>query len=274
MRRQVLAASLIGASFGCVSLAFWALAGETKTPTRSGNSSRSSGVSHTTPRPTSSGSASKNTSGRSIPSGTSRAGGALHSVGGTQFKGGAHPAGTHTLSAEFTTHGSKVQHQLQFDHHWHHWHHPWIWGSAVYLPASNSGLVVSAPTGNTLSVLNGANIARPIRLAGVAAPLPGQPFFAESQQHLATLALNHHVRTFQVGVDRDGTVVAHVFLRDGVNLNERQLRDGMAFNLADDGYELSLGNAEQQAIASNTGLWVQPNPVAPWFAHGWWHHHR
>jgi micrococcal nuclease len=267
MRRQVLGASIIGALIGCASLAFWGWAGESsKPPARSSSSSHSSGVSHTgSTRSTSSGSG---TSGRSISGATSRSGGA------SQFKGGAHPAGAHTLSADFATHGSKVQHQLQSDHHWHHWHHPWIWGSAVYLPASNSGLVVSAPTGNTLSVLNAANIARPVRLAGVAAPLPGQPFFAESQQHLAALAVNHHVRTFQVGVDHDGTVVAHVFLHDGVNLNERQIHDGLAFNLADDGYDLALGNAEQQAIASNTGLWVQPAPVAPWFAHGWWHRHR
>jgi endonuclease YncB( thermonuclease family) len=134
--------------------------------------------------------------------------------------------------------------------------------------------VVNALSGNTLSVLNAGNIARPVRLAGVAAPLSGQPFSGESQQHLAALAVNHHVRTFQVGVDGDGTVVAQVFLRDGVNLNERQIHDGMAFNLADDGYDLALGKAEQEAMAGNTGLWVQPHPVAPWFAHGWWHHHR
>jgi endonuclease YncB( thermonuclease family) len=164
---------------------------------------------------------------------------------------------------------SRTQQHLHLHewHHWHHWYHHWWWGAVVVLPASNSGLVTSVPNGNTLSVLDAGNVPRRVRLAGVAAPVAGQPFFSESTAHLSGLALNHHVNTFNVGVDADGTPVAQVFLRaSGVNLNERQVHDGMAWNLADDGYDSALGGAEQEAMAARAGLWSLDNPVAPWLA--------
>ena len=247
------------------SLAATALAGN---PPSKGSSSKSTshstGSSHTT--------SSRSTSGHTSSSTSKSTGSIMHQSTGTSagntFKNGPHPPGSHVLGAELMAHTSLMQQHLHRNewHRWHHWHHHWIWGSMVFLPVSHAGLVTAVPNGNTLSVMDAGNIPRRIRLAGVAAPVAGQAFFSESQQHLSALALNRHVRTFSVGVDADGTTVARVFLRDGTYLNERQLHDGMAWNLADDGFDAALGNAEQAAMAGGTGLWTQNFPIAPWLA--------
>jgi endonuclease YncB( thermonuclease family) len=104
-----------------------------------------------------------------------------------------------------------------------------------------------------------------VRLAGVAAPTLGQPFSAQSQQHLAALAMGRHVRVFQTGVDSTGTIVGQVFLAgSGTNLNERQLRDGMAFNSVNDGFAPQLAAAEEAALMARAGLWNGNRPIAPW----------
>lgn len=104
-----------------------------------------------------------------------------------------------------------------------------------------------------------------VRLAGVAAPLSGQPFSSQSQQHLTAIAMGRHVRIFQTGVDGNGTIVGQVFLSNsGINLNERQLRDGMAFNSVNDGFASSLAAAEEAALTARAGLWQAQHPMAPW----------
>lgn len=69
---------------------------------------------------------------------------------------------------------------------------------------------------------------------------------------------------FQTGVDPNGTVVGQVFLAgSGTNLNERQLRDGMAFNSVNDGFAPTLAAAEESALMARAGLWNGKRPIAP-----------
>jgi micrococcal nuclease len=266
-KHRILALIVIG------SLTAWGLAGTPPSKSSSSRpSSHSTGSSHATPSPshTSGGHASSSTSKSTGSSVHQSTGSSSHQTISTtsQFKNGPHPPGPHVLGTEMLAHASRMEHHFHRHewHRWHHWHHHWIWGAVVFLPVSHSGLVTAVPNGNTLSVMNAANVPRRVRLAGVAAPVAGQGFFSESQHHLAALALNKHVRVFSVGADADGTTVARVFLRDGTYLNERQLRDGMAWNLADDGFDGGLGSAEQVAMAARAGLWTQNLPLAPWLA--------
>ena len=202
---------------------------------------------------------------------------------------------------------SKVQQQLSANGQWHHWqHHHWNWGEYGYLPTNASSMVVGVPTGNSLTVTNSAGLGAglgygtvvvqsraqrvaqhrglsvagmpvvgpvanqsfvTVRLAGVASPIAGQPFAAQSQQHLAAIAMGRPVRIFQTGVDSTGAIVGHVFLAGtGMNLNERQLRDGMAFNSVSDGFAPSLAAAEESALLAHAGLWNGKRPIAPWLS--------
>jgi len=189
-------------------------------------------------------------------------------------------------------------------HPWHHHHHHWLWGDYGYLPTNASSVVVGVPTGNTLTVTNNAGLGTglgygtvvlqsraqraaqrhglsvgglsvvgpvvnsrlvTVRLAGVASPMVGQPFASQSQQHLTALAMGKPVRIFQTGVDPSGAVVGQVFLVGmGTNLNERQLRDGMAFNSVGDGFTPTLAAAEEAALMARAGMWNGKPPIAPW----------
>jgi endonuclease YncB( thermonuclease family) len=132
---------------------------------------------------------------------------------------------------------------------------------AVRLNGANAAL----SSGLSGSMVNTGGLVQTVRLAGVASPVAGQPFAAESQQHLSALANGRHVRIFQTGMDRHGAIVAQVFLANsGVNLNERQLRDGMAFNSVNDGFAPSLAAAEEAALSARTGLWNAKHPIPPW----------
>jgi endonuclease YncB( thermonuclease family) len=155
---------------------------------------------------------------------------------------------------------AKILQHAAYVHHWNHWHywhgwHGWAWGAYSYLPTNSSNMVVGVPSGNTLSVTNGTGGAQRVRLAGVGAPMLGQAMFSDSRDNLDALANGQHVRVFEVGTDFDGTMVAQVFLDSGVYLNERQIHDGMAWNDAEDGYDLSLAGAEETAQTAGAGIW-------------------
>jgi endonuclease YncB( thermonuclease family) len=149
-------------------------------------------------------------------------------------------------------------------------------GSSMLNETRHSHTGVATSNGHVANVISpfagtliGSNInmgaVQQVRLSGVAAPLSGQPFSSESQQHLTAIAMGKHVRIFQTGIDANGAIVGQVFLSNsGINLNERQLRDGMAFNSVNDGFASSLSAAEEAALTARAGLWQAKHPMAPW----------
>jgi serine/threonine protein kinase/endonuclease YncB( thermonuclease family) len=168
----------------------------------------------------------------------------------------------HSLTAAYLSHMCNVERHLRAIHKWHR---AGVRNATVYVrPATAVGAVVGVPSGNTLSVTNAAGVVQGVRLAGVAAPVVGQPFFSESRDNLDDLANGKYVSVYQVG-DDDGTMVAQVFLRDSnTYLNDAQIRDGMAWNLADDGNAPDLASAEEDARTRRAGLWADDYPIAPW----------
>jgi micrococcal nuclease len=185
-------------------------------------------------------------------------------------KGGPHPVDSRrSMRAAFLSRTSQTEQQLRSVHHahfQHHLHDQWRWGAALFVPVPTAaGLVTGVPNGSTLTVLNRANVPQRVRLFGAASPLQNQAFFSASQEHLAGLADQQFVNVYEVGTDPDGTMVAQVFLRDStIYLNDRQIRDGMAWNFADDGFAPDLASAEEDAQARRAGLWADEYPTAPW----------
>ena len=254
LRQRLLIAAVVASSL-CVS------GSEGGQPKRPKGAANPPNVSHSNPpRPT--GGGGRLPSAPGMPHPTVPGGG-----GANTAKGGPHPvAPNRSLRTTLQSHTSKVQQQLHTAQHWHHLHHPWRWGAAVYVPtATAAGLVTGVPSGNTLSVLNAGNLPQRVRMFGVAPPMQNQAFFSVSQEHLADLANQKYVNVYQVGTDPDGTMVAQVFLRDSSTyLNDRQIRDGMAWNLADDGFAPDLASAEEDAQSRRAGLWADDSPTAPW----------
>ena len=160
------------------------------------------------------------------------------------------------LRSMVTKEGSKVQNHLYHSQHWHHWyhlHHAWAWGVYAYAPANTTNTVTSVPNGNSVMV-SGPNGTTRVRLAGVA-PMGGQALFSESRDSLDSIANGQAVRVFQVGTDFDGTMVGQVFLNSGDYVNAMQVRSGFAWDAVEDGFDMTVAAAEEEAQMAGAGFW-------------------
>ncbi len=129
--------------------------------------------------------------------------------------------------------------------------------------------VVRVLNGDTLAVQDSQKRELRIRLSAIDAPEGGQVFGNKSKEALSDCALGKIAIIKGEKLDSFGRTVARVIV-DGVDCNLRQIELGMAWyskKYADDeaaAGEISYEAAEQVARAGKTGLWTDPNAVAPW----------
>ncbi|WP_229732103.1 thermonuclease family protein [Pseudomonas sp. N040] len=126
--------------------------------------------------------------------------------------------------------------------------------------------------GDTLRLMDG----RSVRLVGLNTPelahqgRPVQPFAHQAQQRLQQLVVaNDSQVALQVGVpakDHYGRTLAHVYDRQGRNLEQQLLAEGLGYQVAF-APETALVDcqraAERQARQSARGLWRRPDILAP-----------
>ncbi len=122
--------------------------------------------------------------------------------------------------------------------------------------------VIVVLDGDTLLVLRG-NQKLKVRLANIDAPEKGQAGGMASEQSLADLVQDKQVQVSSRAVDVYGRIVGLVTV-GGTNVNEEQLRRGMAWE-----YSRFHGNKAYVALqhsAQNArrGLWAQADPMPPW----------
>ena len=126
-------------------------------------------------------------------------------------------------------------------------------------PKRVSGDVVAAPEGDLL-ILRVAGQHLMVRLAGIDAPNPGQPFYTPARESLSALAVGKHVKCVEQSAYRLNGVIAFC-TADSVELSAEQVRRGYAW--AYDAYE-SLLTIQQQVRAAKVGLWTDAGAVPPW----------
>lgn len=126
------------------------------------------------------------------------------------------------------------------------------------------GKVVSVAEGDTLTVLQGTQEWK-IRVKGIDAPDPGQPFSVRAKKFVSDLCLGKTVTVLVCGYERGGPVLGPVTLPDGTDLGAEVVRAGFAwwykpFAHPVEGY----GRLEDEARRAKRGLWSIPNPIPPW----------
>ena len=130
------------------------------------------------------------------------------------------------------------------------------------------GRVVRVADGDTITVLDAANMQYRIRLKGIDAPESHQDFGARSKQSLSSLIFGKEVTVLYDKTDQYGRVVGKVLL-DGRDINLEQVRVGMAWHYKEYDREQTAedrdlyARAEDEARAARRGLWIDTNPVAP-----------
>lgn len=131
------------------------------------------------------------------------------------------------------------------------------------------GRVVHVADGDTLTVLASNQQEFKIRLQGIDSPERGQPFGKQCKQQLIGMAANQTASVEAYKQDKYGRVLAKVSV-NGKDVALEQLRAGCAWHYTAYAKEQpprdrdAYAAAEQQARASNSGLWQDPSPVAPW----------
>ena len=89
------------------------------------------------------------------------------------------------------------------------------------------------------------------------------PFGRRSEQSLRELVWKREVTATWRELDRYGRPVAQIIV-DGIDVNAAQIERGMAWVYIRYATDPRLRELEADARRAKRGLWVDPNPVAPW----------
>ena len=131
------------------------------------------------------------------------------------------------------------------------------------------GRVIGVADGDTITLLDSTNTQYKVRLSGIDAPEKKQQFGQVAKQSLSDLVYDKTVQVDWSKHDRYGRTVGKVLLnKQDVNLE--QVKRGLAWHYKkyqkEQPFEdrLTYIQAQEAAIQGKLGLWVEPEPIAPW----------
>lgn len=129
-----------------------------------------------------------------------------------------------------------------------------------------TGLVVRVSDGDTLTIRTDKERTFKVRLYGIDAPEKGQPYGKASSDNLKTLCAEQTAQIDVMSADRYGRLVGVVTCQD-INANLDQLNKGLVWAyrqyLSGDEADVYI-SAETTAKETKSGLWKEPNQIAPW----------
>ena len=132
--------------------------------------------------------------------------------------------------------------------------------------APQAGTVIALVTGivdGDSLYLNIDGRATLVRLAQIDAPEKKMPFGRRSEQSLRELVWKREVTATWRELDRYGRPLAQIIV-DGIDVNAAQIERGMAWVYTQYATDPRLRELEADARRAKRGLWVDPDPVAPW----------
>ncbi len=132
-----------------------------------------------------------------------------------------------------------------------------------------TGRIVGVSDGDTITLLDAAQVSHKIRVAGIDAPEKKQPFGEKAKTNLSTLAYNRVAEADCRKTDRYRRKVCVVFVGNK-DVGLEQIKVGMAWWYQQYSKEQSrqersdYEQAESLAKRHRYGLWSGPNPTPPW----------
>lgn len=125
------------------------------------------------------------------------------------------------------------------------------------------GRVVRIADGDTITILDSANVQHRIRLDRIDAPEKKQAYGEASKKHLSDLIGTNDVRVTWSKTDRYGRKLGVVYVGDK-DINLQMVKDGYAWHYKQFCKAEPTAEAEANARKLKVGLWAEPNPVEPW----------
>ncbi len=135
--------------------------------------------------------------------------------------------------------------------------------AAAAEPPPFTGKVVSVHDGDTLTVLDAANVQHKVRLHGIDAPERKQAFGTVARERLAGLTAGKSVTVLPHDRDKYGRTVAGIEV-EGQDVNRQMVAEGLAWHYVRYSRDPGLAAAEREARAAGRGLWRDREPVPPW----------
>ena len=137
---------------------------------------------------------------------------------------------------------------------------------SVELPTNEqtSGKVIAIIDGDTYDLLLESKSTIRIRMDGIDAPEKGMPFYRVAKNYLGELCFNKNITILKTDDDIHGRIVAKSYLEDGRELGQEMIKAGLAWHFKKYSSDKVLADLENQARKNKVGLWIEPNPLAPW----------
>jgi endonuclease YncB( thermonuclease family) len=102
-----------------------------------------------------------------------------------------------------------------------------------------------------------------LRLANIDAPEKTQAYGKQSRESLLEMVGKKQVQIEIQAVDQYGRIVGVISV-DGRNVNQEQVRLGMAWEYSYHHSDKTYIGLQSEARQAGRGLWGQPSPLAPW----------
>ncbi|GAB1235163.1 thermonuclease family protein [Ferrigenium sp. UT5] len=130
--------------------------------------------------------------------------------------------------------------------------------------------VIAVLDGDTVLVLRDQQKIK-ARLLAIDAPEKTQPYGRRSRRSLCELVCKRDVRLETQAVDQYKRLLATLYV-DGRNINQEQVRRGMAWEYSHHHADQTYLALQQEAQQARRGLWADAEPTPPWQwrrAHPW-----
>ena len=138
--------------------------------------------------------------------------------------------------------------------------------TSAFAAETLKGRVVKVADGDTITVLDAANVQHRIRLDKIDAPEKAQPFGGASRKHLATFVAGKIVEVEWTKKDKYGRILGTVWamLPVRIDVNLQMVKDGYAWHYKHFDDTQSYADAETAARMAKRGLWKDPAPIPPY----------
>ena len=137
--------------------------------------------------------------------------------------------------------------------------------TSAFAAETLKGRVVKVSDGDTITVLDAANVQHKIRLDKIDAPEKSQPFGDASRKHLAAFVVGKDVEIEWAKKDKYGRILGTVWVMIPVRIdvNLQMVKDGFVWHYKQFDNTQSYAAAETAAREVKRGLWKDPAPIPP-----------
>lgn len=123
--------------------------------------------------------------------------------------------------------------------------------------------VVAVHEGDRISIHHKGRI-EVIALKGIDCPQLKQPYGNKAKQVTQAYVGTREVVVRGIQRNRQGQIVADIFLPDGRNIAYELIKEGLAWSQRGGNERQTYRDEEDLAMAAGKGLWADRNPIPPW----------